>query len=520
MLRISPDTVLFHPETGDVEPFYEAPETNPTPKRALELRRSTVSTENTPEAGALRSGVGVIDWDTVLAFSKKDITAFKRHFSIASLLEGNTKTEKERPTGRKGEIAGLTLAPHFYPNLLEVVERNGRLVPFDKDVFNSFNGSTADTALEWLKARRVPSDSFVLAKRSEALGSMLDFCVGSSKACRQTCLVYSGQNPSTKEAPISKMKHTLAFLANPELFVALLRQQLLNKAARALGEGYDLVVRLNMLSDIPWYVVCPDLLEEAADAGVAFYDYTKVPFWNDERYQRVADILDLTFSYSGANEKECREALKNNVRVAAAFAPANPDRPASIAHRTSWQELLLALRTGGLPGRAGRGEKPRIELFGDTWPLIDGDKSDYRMDDPAPSVVALNFKAPNLTERRVPGITERMQQGRERFTVKVGDPTGQGAAYALARASAKSRWKAVDADDLDAEDAIRLREQFTSQGAQPVKRPKWQKNPLPLIDEDDVEDEAVFAPMPMHELTTQAGVIALIGPHVPTVLND
>lgn len=412
-MRISPETVLFHPETGDVEPFHEAPETNPVPARAL-ARRKGAKTENTPDAAAARSGIGTIDWRTVQHCSPKDIQSFKQQFNIKSLLEGNTKTSKPRPTGRLGKIAGLTLAPHFYPNLLEVVERNGRLIPFDKDIFNSFNGATADTALEWLQQHDVPRESFINAKRDVALGSMLDFCVGSSKACRQTCLVYSGQNPSTKEAPISKMKHTLAFLSNPELFVALLSQQILNKAKRARSDGYDLVVRLNMLSDIPWYLVCPEMLEEAAEYGVAFYDYTKVPFWNDPAYQRVADILDLTFSYSGANEKECREALNSNVRVAAAFAPANPERPASIAHRTSWQELLLALRTGGLRGGSRRGV-PHIDLFGGSWPLVDGDESDYRMDDPAPSVVALNFKAPNLTERRAcrasPSACARVARG-------------------------------------------------------------------------------------------------------------
>lgn len=57
-----------------------------------------------------------------------------------------------------------------------------------------------------------------------------------------------------------------------------------------------------------------------------------------------------------------------------------------------------------------------------------------------------------------------------------------------------------------------------------MKRPKWQKNPLPLLDdviEDEVADDgAAFAPMVMQELTSQDGVLGLIGPHVPTVLND
>lgn len=644
-MRISPDTVLYHPDTGDVQPFHEAPQTNPVPtgrqlKRpdgspgghdARAVRRRETNVDNTPKSAALRSGIGRIEWGLVQSYSTKDISDFKQQYKIVSLLEGNTKTAKARPSGNVGVIRGLSLAPHYYPNILELLERDGKLVAFDKDIFNSFDGSSKDTVIEWLKKgtfrvqktknKRVwtedktydlPADSFLREKRESILANMLDFCVGSSKACRETCLVYSGQNASTDEAPRAKLKHTWAFLSEPELFVAALLKETHSKAKAARRDGDDFVVRLNMLSDIPWYVVCPELIEEAAvDSGVAFYDYTKVPFWRDEDYQRVRRHLDLTFSYSGANADLCREALDNGVRIAAAFAPADPDRPASIAHRTSWQELLAALRSGGLKGRAGR-DQPHIDLFGGSWPLIDGDESDYRMDDPAPSIVALNFKAPNITEGRVPGIAERTASGRKRFAFQVGDPEGTGAAYAIARSSAKKYWEGVDADDLDAEDAIRLREQFTAEGAPPVKPPKWmknpstpralfqlfgkqegltpaeinsgncdeaaefvaaklgdgavptytednsedddlpghcwvkwrgkhydaeapagvtdwrdlpifsrpRKNPLPVIEEGSGAADAARAPMPMQELLEGSRAIALIGPHVPTVLND
>jgi hypothetical protein len=527
-MRISQDTVLFHPETGDVEPFYESPETNPAPSGAVARRRSTQSKQNTPQVASLKSGIPPISWAEVKSYSNKDVADFKRQYEVQSLLEGNTKTSKERPTGREGKIKGLSLAPHFYPNLLEVLERDGKIKQFkkksDKDVFNSFDGASSTTALRWLRDHDVPRDSFVNLDDRTAQDSMLDFCVGSSPACRMTCLVYAGQNPATNEAPRAKMKHTLAFLSEPALFVATLWRQMRDMARAANKKNYDFVVRLNMLSDIPWYVICPDLIERAVDEeGVAFYDYTKVPFWNDPAYQRVADKLDLTFSYSGANTALCMEALQHGVRIAAAFAPADPNRPASVAHRTSWPELLLALRTGGLEGRAPRRGVPHINLFGGDWPLVDGDESDYRMDDPAPSIVALNFKAPNLTEARIPGITARMAQGRKQFAVPVPDPTGGGAAYALARSSAKKRWKGVDADGLDAEDAVRLREQFTAEGAQPVRRPKWLPitNPLAQVDDEEIEPgEEAFAPMPMQELVEGVDVIALIGPHVPTVLND
>lgn len=480
-MRILNDSVLFYPATGDVR------HENPVPQRAVEnARRKPRKVSATPADAALACGVPRIDWDAVLAASDKDIKAFRdahsvvgkdgRAVGIRSLLEGNTKTSKERPTGRLGRIRGLSLAPHFYPNLLEVIERRSKLRAFDKDLFNGFDGTSATTALAWLKKQDTPADSFVRADKDTALQSMLDFCVGSSPACRMTCLVYSGQNPSTKEAPQSKMKHTWAFLDNPELFVAALRKEMHDKAKSARRAGFDFVVRLNMLSDIPWYVICPELLVEAStEHGVAFYDYTKVVFWGDPAYEAVREHLDLTFSYSGANADLCAQALAAGERVAAAFAPGDPERSASIAHRTTWQELLYSMRAGGLKKGVGRG-RPHIDLFGGSWPLVDGDESDYRMDDPQPSVVALNFKAPNLTEGRVPGITARTAQGRKMFAVPVGDPGGRGFQYAQARAATKERWKGVDEDalyDLDVEDALGLSEQFQAE--------RLKKNPSKLV---------------------------------------
>lgn len=630
-MRILNDSVLFYPATGDVR------HENPVPQRAVEnARRKPRKVSATPADAALACGVPRIDWDAVLAASDKDISNFEKVHDLRDLkfLGGNTKTNKPRPTGRKGEIAGLTLAPHFYPNILEVMERGGKLTTFDRDVFNSFDGTAPKTALKWLRAQDTPADSFVHDSDDEALQSMLDFCVGASPACRMTCLVYSGKHGQTQEAPRAKVRNTWAFLSNPELFVARLRREMHTRAKSLRNKNFDFVVRLNMLSDIPWYVICPELLIEASTKyGVAFYDYTKVEYWGDPAYEAVREHLDLTFSYSGANADACKRALNAGERVAAAFAPADPERRASVAYRTTWQELLYSLRAGGMKG-VGRG-RPHIDLFGGSWPLVDGDESDYRMDDPQPSVVALNFKEPGLTEGRVPGITARTAQGRKMFAVPVGDPGGRGFQYAQARAATKERWKGVDEDalyDLDVEDALGLSEQFQaehlkknpsklvtdisrrSSSAAQVLTPEeleapWMEdrkplswfrfygyedladlevsmrnafdeeqlralearaekeggvqmmlhrdpiltdesgvvidgterllvakraglptvtvlsmsvpmeNPLPIL-QGEGEDLASQAPMPMQSVEGAGGVVALIGPHVPTVLND
>jgi hypothetical protein len=505
-MRISKNAVIFHPDSGEVEAYFQQ---NPVPKHALEAaRKAGMPSSARPDpyfavgkagVGVYEGqppGVGVIDYSAVLAATPAEIKAFNLKHEIKEYLAGNTKTEKPRPSGLHGVISGLSLAPHFYPNLLhKMVTPRDKLKDFSKESFNKFDGSTGSTAAQ---------------EADVPVADLLDFCVGSSKSCRETCLVYAGQNTATKEAPRSKMKHTWAFLNDPVLFVAGLRKAILAKAKTAARNGTEAVVRLNMLSDIPWYIASPELLEECAAAGVAFYDYTKIPFWDNPHYQHVEHCLDLTFSFSGANEALCAEALRHDVRIATCFAPADPNRPASVAYRTSWQELLYSVSLGDPAD-------PQIELFDGVWPLVDGDESDYRMDDPAPAIVALNFKQPTLTEAKYPGIEARVASARSRFAMAVPDAQGLGFQHARARARDKKRWKAVDEDtlyDMSLPDVLGLGEQFKAEK-------KLQKNPLQVLEEGSGEAEAARTPIVMEELTDAHGsVVALIGPHVPTVLND
>jgi hypothetical protein len=365
------------------------------------------------------------------------------------------------------------LAPHFYPNLLNLIpaKGTGALLQIDKDWFNAFNGRDLKTASAMSE---VPTDE------------LLTFCTMSSKFCRQTCLVTTGQHPSTIQAAHAKMKHTNALLSEPELFVALLVRQLKSfaKAANKAGkDGKDAICRLNMLSDIPWYIVCPEIFEEL-EGKVYFYDYTKVPNWGVPEYERVRHLLDLTFSFSGSNEKLCKEALQANERIAVAFAPADPDRAASVQSRTSWREI----KASGLVDASGN-----TMLFDGPWPIVDGDESDYRVDDPQPCIVALNFKQPNLTAAKVPHIVEAVRGSREFFAKHVPDTAGQAAAFTKAKAR-RGVWKelGVDPDELEFDEVLELVRQY---------------------------DEAKLKKQPL-AMRKVSGTEALIGPHVPTVLED
>lgn len=462
-MRLRGEFLDVHPYAS---PGKQIIRTNPIPRRAVETRAKT------PLDAATLSGLGRISWDIVSSYSEKEILAFKKRYEIGSLLQTNAKTEKPRPSGRPGIIQGLSLAPHFYSNLLNLTPTtsSGALLQIDKDWFNAFDGATKEKVAKQVD---MPADS------------LLNFCAGSSQFCRRTCLVTTGQHPSTIQAAHAKMKHTNALLTEPELFVALLYRQLISFGKSARKRGYDAIVRLNMLSDIPWYVVCPELLENTAHL-VEYYDYTKVRFWGEPEYERVRDILDLTFSFSGTNESTCTEALRAGERIAVAFAPADPDRPATVQQRTSWQEI----EASGLVNENGE-----TLLFDGPWLVVDGDESDYRVDDPAPCIVALNFKQPNLTVEKVPHIVEAIRESRERFAKHVPDPHGAGAE--LAKARAKRFWDdlGLDPDDFSADEVLGIAHAYEEQ--------------------QKIGKAATRLSMQQVEGTT-----ALVGPHVPTVLED
>lgn len=429
MARIANYTVDVYPDTGDVV------RPNPVPKRALGVRASNAKLD--------KSGIGRIDWNKVLGYTDAQIKAFKEKMEIGNLLAGNTKTNKPRPSGRLGVIKGLNLAPHFYANLLNKtgVKNSGALKYVNKRVFNAFNGREAQDAAD---ASGVPKKE------------LLNFCTGASKYCRQTCLVTTGQHPTTKQAAHAKLKFSYAFLEEPELFVALLLKQLRAFAEAKMRKGYDAIVRLNMLSDLPWYKMCPELFEEL-EGEVTFYDYTKLLFWTDPAYKRVKRLLDLTFSYSGTaeNEKLCAAALKAGYRVAAVFAPLDPERSTSILTRTTWEEILAS----GLVDRHGK-----AKLFGGTWTIVDGDGSDYRIDDPPSSIIALNFKQPNIKPEHAEHMREALPESREHFTVKAArlDMTdaereewiARSGKYASARAR-RQMWKQLSDDEF-----VELLEQY------------------------------------------------------------
>ena len=136
-------------------------------------------------------------------------------------------------------------------------------------------------------------------------------------------------------------------------------------------------VRLNVFSDVPWELVVPGLFEyfqRGEQSRLRFYDYTKVPG------RKNPSNYDLTFSYSGVNQEYMKHEVGRGRRIAVVFL-----HPPGM----KWLKAKDRPEGYGLPHTfAG-------------LDVIDGDVTDVRPRDPAPSVIALRWKSPqNAGESR------------------------------------------------------------------------------------------------------------------------
>lgn len=177
--------------------------------------------------------------------------------------------------------------------------------------------------------------------------SGFNVCQFASVICRMVCLMFTGHNTfaAVHRAQVAK---TRAFFLHRAEFKRKLFAEIFHARAAAHKRGNRLAVRLNLLSDVPWERVYPELFMAFSD--VIFYDYTKVP-------NRVVPAnYYLTFSRSESNEDTALLEFARGLNIAVVF------------------------ESDDLP---------------DTWrgiPVVSGDKTDLRFLDPARVVVGLYAK--------------------------------------------------------------------------------------------------------------------------------
>lgn len=184
-------------------------------------------------------------------------------------------------------------------------------------------------------------------------------CIGSSSGCRASCLVMTGQNEAQEWNKIVKGVRTEALIREPVAFLKALYEAVGKHRDACNRSGQLCFVRLNIYSDIPWELVCPELFAEYPD--VMFYDYTKIA----GRDVSAIPNYHLTFSFSGTelNRKRMWREYRNRGRQIA---------------------LVFNLpKTVPFEGMTFHGER-----------IFDGDLHDIRNWEPSPAVIGLHYKLP------------------------------------------------------------------------------------------------------------------------------
>jgi hypothetical protein len=187
-------------------------------------------------------------------------------------------------------------------------------------------------------------------------------CSHSTPECRLNCLHTSGRNGMEILSGVKTMtndcriKKTKLFYEQPEYFMQWLIAELERYQNKAKKDGYGFSVRLNCTSDINWQTVLinsKNLFELYPD--VVFYDYTK----NPAKFINKPKNYHLTFSFTGRNEISCKALLQKGFNIATIF---------DIKNETELPKTFMG------------------------FPVINGDKTDYRVNDPKGIIVGLKFK--------------------------------------------------------------------------------------------------------------------------------
>jgi hypothetical protein len=318
-------------------------------------------------------------------------------------LKKNAKLEKTDIDTSLGEVPsvafGLSLVPANFGQTLK--DSNG------ESVFYMSQRQSPERAHGWVKARAFAEGLKVdvLRSLSQRMGrNTFNLCPSSTPECQRSCLVKTGQNDSVKNYP--KLLSTFALLNHPKEFARLLIHSLDKyfwSPSPKIADAFRFV-RLNVYSDIVWEEFLPWMFVRylsrypRRSAPGMFYDYTKIA----ERITAPrSSNYDLTFSYSGEaqNIQQCRQFLVNGqARCAVVF----------LRGLKEWKGLFA---------------KGPTHWKG--FPVVNGDRHDFRPFDPLSVWTALRWKTPkgfNVTSDEVDLVLrERAAEGRRGKVVKAHD---------------------------------------------------------------------------------------------------
>ena len=197
-------------------------------------------------------------------------------------------------------------------------------------------------------------------------------CSHSTPECRMGCLNTSGRAAieifsGLNMIETARIKKTRLFYEEPEFFMQWMFAEIKAKQAKAEREGFYFSVRLNATSDIDWQnVKINDKTIFEIFPDIQFYDYTK----NHNKFKDIAPNYHLTLSYTGRNWSKCTAMLAKGHNIAMIF-------------NVKKESLIPAMYKG--------------------YKVVNGDLTDYRVDDAKGIIVGLKWKriANRVNEKKV-----------------------------------------------------------------------------------------------------------------------
>lgn len=171
-------------------------------------------------------------------------------------------------------------------------------------------------------------------------------CTWATKGCKNACVMWTAARGRMFGVRQGRLVRTAFLAQHPAAFLAILTDEVRRLEAKGVPFG----LRLNVASDLRWENIAPWLFD---GDNVRAYDYTKAP------RRDTPDNYRITYSHSERwTDADVLAAIGEGRNVAMVFDRPKHDLPAT------WLGI----------------------------PVIDGDLSDFRFDDPSPVIVGLAAK--------------------------------------------------------------------------------------------------------------------------------
>lgn len=187
-------------------------------------------------------------------------------------------------------------------------------------------------------------------------------CPKSTAGCRKACLFTAGRALAFPQIIAARIRKTKAFMENRDWFMEMLVRNINSLIKRAEKLNMVPAIRLNGTSDIMWEKIPVMIMGIPYDnlmtafPDVQFYDYTKVI---GRKKALALPNYHLTFSLAENNDVDATGAIYTGYSVAVVMSLSK-----SAPKPVTWKG----------------------------FPVIDGDESDVRFNDPVGHIVALSAK--------------------------------------------------------------------------------------------------------------------------------